>query len=154
SGITRTITALEDKSRVLTAADFGFSDVDGNGFAAVKVTTLPAKRGLILDGAAVSAGQLISIADINAGKLAFKGAPNGNGVGYAGFTFQLKDNGGAANGVVDLAQSPDKLTITLHDALPISSGTTRTITAVEDKSRVLTAADFGFSDVDGNGFAA
>jgi hypothetical protein len=48
---------------------------------------------------------MISIADINAGKLAFKGAANGNGAGYANFTFQVKDNGGTASGGVDLDQS-------------------------------------------------
>ena len=83
SGTNATIVAIEDAARVLTAADFGFSDADGHALTAVKVTTLPGAGQLTLNGAAVAVGQLISVANINAGKLAFKGALNGNGNNYA-----------------------------------------------------------------------
>ena len=84
SGTTSTITALEDTARVLTAADFGFTDAtDGNTLAAVRITTLPGAGTLRNNGVAVSAGQFISIADINAGKLAFQAALNANGAAYA-----------------------------------------------------------------------
>jgi hypothetical protein len=50
-GINKTITAVEDTARVLTSADFGFGDTEGNAFTAVKVTTLPGAGKLTLDGA-------------------------------------------------------------------------------------------------------
>ena len=44
-----------DTAYVFTAGDFGFSDADGNGLEAVRITTLPIAGGLTLDGNAVSA---------------------------------------------------------------------------------------------------
>ena len=112
SGTSSTITALEDTARVLTAADFGFSDAaDGNTLAAVKITTLPGAGTLRNNGVAVTAGQTISIADINAGQLAFQAALNANGAAYAQFSFQVQDNGGTADGGVDLDQTPNTLTV-------------------------------------------
>ena len=63
---------------VFTAADFGFTDPNdspANSLLAVKITTLPGVGTLFLDSdgpggaapVAVSAGQFISLADINAG---------------------------------------------------------------------------------------
>ena len=50
----------------------------------------------------------MSVADISAGKLKFTPAANANGAGYATFTFQVQDDGGTANGGVDLDQSPTR----------------------------------------------
>ena len=112
SGTSSTITALEDTARVLTAADFGFSDAaDGNTLAAVKITTLPGAGTLRNNGVAVTAGQTISIADINAGHLTFQAALNANGAAYAQFNFQVQDNGGTTAGGVDLDQTPNTLTV-------------------------------------------
>ena len=57
---------------------------------------------LTLSGVGVIAGQSISAADIAAGNLVFTPTANANGVGYASFTFQVQDDGGTANGGVDL----------------------------------------------------
>ncbi len=46
------------------------------------------------------------VADITAGQLVFTPAANANGTGYASFTFQVQDDGGTANGGVDLDPSP------------------------------------------------
>jgi uncharacterized protein (DUF2141 family) len=154
SGTNATIVAIEDAARVLTAADFGFGDADGHALTAVKVTTLPGAGQLTLNGAAVAAGQLVGIANINAGMLAFKGALNGNGAGYANITFQVQDNGGTASSGVDLDPSPNTLTLNLTAVNDAPSGTNKTVTTKEDVAYVLKAADFGFTDVDGNGFAA
>ena len=59
----------------------------------------------------MTAGQFVSVADINAGLLVFTPAANANGTGYASFTFQVQDDGGTANGGVDLDQSANTLTI-------------------------------------------
>ena len=61
-----------------------------------------------------TAGQFISVADINAGKLMFTpGAPTRNGSGLRHFTFQVQDDGGTANGGVELDPTPNTLTITV-----------------------------------------
>jgi hypothetical protein len=88
---------------VLTAANFGFSDQDGNSFLAVEITTLPALGILKYDGAAATAGQFITVSDIEAGKLIFDASNVWNQRdGWTIFTFQVQDNGGTANGGVDL----------------------------------------------------
>ena len=46
-----------------------------------------------------------------AGNLVFTPAANANGDGYASFTFQVQDNGGTANGGVDIDQSANTITI-------------------------------------------
>ncbi len=109
AGADSTATINEDTSLVLTAGQFGFSDVNdnpANTLAAVKITTLPGAGSLTLNGAAVTAGQFIDIADINAGHLVFTPAANANGNGYASLTFQVQDNGSGSN--LDL--SPNTLT--------------------------------------------
>ncbi len=110
AGADRTITLTEDGSRTLTATDFGFTDSDGNTFAGVRIAALPGAGTLRLDGTAVTAGQIVSAADIAAGKLVFAPAANGNGTGYASFTFQVQDNGGTANGGIDIDASANTLT--------------------------------------------
>src|SRR5262249_44308910 len=149
-----TITALEDTARLLTAADFGFTDVDGNALAAVKVTTLPTHGKLTLNGVALAAGQLVSIADINAGKLAFTGALNANGAAYAAFTFQVEDNGGTANGGVNLDATPNTLTV---NVTPVNDAPTAVVLSsvhgpiAENTSTAapIKIADITVTDIDG-----
>ena len=50
----------------------------------------------------MTAGQFVPVADISGGMLKFTPAANANGAGYAIFTFQVQDDGGTANGGVDL----------------------------------------------------
>ena len=82
---------LEDASYTFTTADFGFSDPSdspANALLAVKIGALPGAGTLRLDGAAVSAGDFVSAADIAAGKLRFAPAANANGAGHASFSFR------------------------------------------------------------------
>ena len=99
------MTTLEDTAYVFASADFGFSDASdspANTLLAVKISTLPGAGSLTDNGVAVTAGQSIVLADITGGKLAFTPAANANGNSYASFTFQVQDDGGTANGGVDL----------------------------------------------------
>jgi hypothetical protein len=62
----RTITTNEDTARALAVADFGFSDVDaGNTLQSVTLTSLPTAGSLKLNGVAVTAGQVVSVADLS-----------------------------------------------------------------------------------------
>jgi VCBS repeat-containing protein len=114
AGTDKTVSMLEDNSYTFTAADFGFSDsIDGNSLLAVKITTLPGAGSLKLDGVAVTVGQTISVTDLDANKLVFTPAANGNGATYATFTFQVQDDGGTANGGVDLDPTPNLITFSV-----------------------------------------
>src|SRR5204863_163223 len=132
-----------------TAADFGFSDPNDSpayNLLAVKISTLPSAGTLTDNGVAVTAGQFVSAADIAAGLLKFSPAANANGAAYAGFSFQVQDDGGTANGVVDLAQSPNTLTINVTPVNDAPAGADKTLTTLDDTAFTFMAADFGFSD--------
>ena len=141
SGANATVTTNEDTGYVFGAADFGFSDPNdnpANSLLAVKVTTLPGAGTLTDNGVAVTAGQFVSVADITAGKLVFTPAANANGNNYARFTFQVQDNGGTANGGVDLDPTPNTMTVNVTPVNDAPTGTDKTVTTNED-----TAYTFG-----------
>jgi VCBS repeat-containing protein len=131
-GASKTVTTDEDVAYVFQASDFGFtdpSDSPANALKAVKVTTLPAAGTLLLNGAAVAAGQSVLATDVAAGKLSFLPAANANGAGYASFTFQVQDDGGTANGGVDLDPTARTLTVNVtpvNDA-PVATADARTM---------------------------
>ena len=113
-GTSRTVSTLENTAYVFTTADFGFADADdapGNALLNVSIASLPAAGSLTDNGVAVSAGQRVSVSDIAGGRLVFTPAANANGAGHASFAFQVQDNGGTANGGVDLDPAPKTTTI-------------------------------------------
>ncbi len=76
-----------------------------------------------MNGTNVTVGQIVSVANINSGLLKFVPAANANGTSYASFTFQVQDNGGTANGGLDLDQSANTMTVNVtavNDAPTIS----------------------------------
>ncbi len=113
SGADKTITLDEDTSYRFSARDFGSTDANdmpGNSFHSVRITTLPTAGTLTLNGVAVAQGDQIAAAQL--GLLRFTPAANQFGTGYASFTFQVRDDGGTANGGVDL--DPVAKTITFN----------------------------------------
>ncbi|MFC7497697.1 Ig-like domain-containing protein [Enterovirga sp. GCM10030262] len=120
-GTDNTIGIDEDAIHTFEQGDFGFSDpVEGDALQSVVITTLPAEGTILLRfdfgppigflNIPVSAGQAVSVADIDAGNLFYQPAANGYGDDYASFTFQVKDDGGTANGGVDTDQSANTIT--------------------------------------------
>ncbi len=83
----------EDTSRVFTAADFNFADVDtGDTLASVRIDTLTVGSGTFqLSGVDISASDVIAVADINAGNLVFTPAADANGTDLLIFTFSVND---------------------------------------------------------------
>jgi hypothetical protein len=99
AGTDATATAIEDTAYVLSGADFGFTDIDAaDALSAVRIDalSLPVGATLRVSGVAVTAGQVISAADIAAGRLVFRAAPDAIGAGYASFAFSVRDTGGPA----------------------------------------------------------
>ncbi|NQZ48536.1 MAG: hypothetical protein HRT63_13565, partial [Erythrobacter sp.] len=142
-----TLTTLEDTPLGFTAANFGFTDVNDapDNFNSVIITTLPTNGVLELSGVAVTAGQEIIVADIP--NLSFTPAANANGAGYDAFTFQVRDDGGTANGGVDTDQTANTVTIDVTSVNDAPSGTDATLTTNEDTAYTFAAGDFGFTDV-------
>jgi|GEM_PF-4017369 len=147
AGTDKTITSNEDQSYTFLASDFGFSDpIDGNALLAVKITTLPGAGTLTDNNVAVTAGQTVSVADINSGLLKYAPAANGNGNGYSNFTFQVQDDGGTVGGGIDTDQTPNTIIFNITSVNDAPAGTDKTITSNEDQTYTFLASDFGFTD--------
>ncbi len=132
SGSPGTVQAYEDQAYVFSASDFGYSDpADGDDFDAVRVATLPVLGALTLNGLPVVAGQTIDIDDIDAGKFKYTPPAEAFGSGYASFTFQVKDDGGTANGGANLDPTPETLTIDV-DSRPDVTNVVVSQTVVQD----------------------
>ena len=117
----------EDTPVVLGTANFSFTDADaGQALANVRIDTLPANGTLLLNGVAVTAGQVISAADIAAGNLSFVPGANGNGTGYASFSFSVQDSGGAFD------TTPNTITFDIAAVNDAPVANPDTIGAVED----------------------
>src|SRR5215210_24534 len=149
AGTNTTVTAVEDTQYVFSAANFGFTDPNdspANALSAVKITTIPGVGSLTLSGVAVTAAQSISVANITAGNLKFTPSANANGTGYASFTFQVQDDGGTANGGVDLDASANSMTVNVTAVNDAPAGTNNTVTTNEETQYTFAAVDFGFTD--------
>src|SRR5262249_26619199 len=137
-GADNTITTLEDVPYVLSAADFGFSDPSDtffgppNLFKAVILTSVPADDTLLLSGAPVLATQLpLTVPVTQLGDLVFQPALDESGAAYAGFSFRVKDDGGTANGGVDISLAPNTITFDVkpvNDAPSFSKGSDLNVT--------------------------
>jgi hypothetical protein len=161
TGSDKTVTTAENTGYILTASDFGFADAHdspANNLLAVEITALPTNGTLTDNGAAVTSGQFIAVADITGGKLVFTPATNATGTNYDSFDFKVQDDGGTANGGVDTATSANTITVnvTATPAPPNMppSGADKTVTTLEDKAYAFTTSDFGFSDTDANSLQA
>ncbi len=118
SGADKTISVSQGTAYSMTRADFGFSDAGPlNAFLAVKIATLPASGSLTLDGVPVTAGQFVSVADLDSGELEYFPPTSATSNEFAHFTFQVQDDGGTSDGGKDLDRSPN--TITLVPSLDI-----------------------------------
>src|SRR5262249_23032067 len=151
-GADNTVTTPEDTAYVFKVADFPFTDPNdspANALAAGKINGLPSAAAgtLPATGIAVTAGQSVSIADIIGSKLMFTPAANANG--SPSFTFQVQDDGGIANGGVDLAQVPNTMTINVTPVNHAPVANNDNYTMAEDQILVsgVLAND---TDADGN----
>ena len=149
AGADKTITTSEDTPYILTVADFGFTDpVDSPANTLQSVTVNPTSAGtLALNGVALTAATVVSVAQINAGLLTFTPAANANGTGYASLSFQVTDNGGTAGGGQNTDQSANAITfnVTAVNDAPVALPATATTA----ENTVLNSSVPAATDIDG-----
>ena len=145
-----TQTTLEDTPVILGSADFGtYSDPENTPLAAVKITSLPVLGSLQYNNGsawiAVVQDQVISKADLDAGKLQFVPALNGNGSGYVGIGFKVSDGTAFAVNANTLS-----INVTPVNDAPTVSGPVSLANGVEDTPYTFTTAQLlaHASDVD------
>ncbi|HEY0201609.1 MAG TPA: hypothetical protein VGC24_07945, partial [Burkholderiaceae bacterium] len=117
TGTPTTVSTSQNTSYTFQAADFGFSDPSdspADAFSAAKITTLPAQGTLTLNGTPVVAGQLVVVADISSGKLAYAPVTGASGSPYSSFTFQVQDNGTGNTNTVTFLTNQSTLAGTLN----------------------------------------
>ncbi|MGE0468789.1 MAG: cadherin domain-containing protein [Nitrospira sp.] len=144
TGVDATVTINEDTPHTLTAANFGFSDVDaGDSLSAVRIDSVPTADTLTLSGISVTDGQVIAVGDIAAGNLLFTPAPNAIGMSYANLTFSVRDSSNA----FDTAPNTLTIDVTAVNDAPILS-TNEGATVDEGASIILSAKNLDVVDVD------
>ncbi|MEZ6059074.1 MAG: hypothetical protein R3C19_01800 [Planctomycetaceae bacterium] len=125
SGADNTVATVRDQDYVFSTGDFGFSDVDGDNLQSVILTTFASNGTLFVDvnddgvidaGEALTIGQAVTAPIIQAGQLKFRPVAGASGIGYDSFSFQVRDDGGTANGGVDIDPTPNTMTIDVNDA--------------------------------------
>ena len=142
TGTNGVVTLNEDSSHSFSADDFGFTDADlGDSLQAVRIDSLPTAGSLQLNGAAVNAGQVISLADL--GNLTFRPAPDASGDNYSALTFSVSDQAGQfalapSTLSFDVTPVADAPIVTIE--LGAGSISTTTITTAN-----VTTSDQGFS---------
>ncbi|WP_324749472.1 Ig-like domain-containing protein [Sphingomonas sp. LY54] len=157
AGNDETQTILEDGRHDFAASEFHFSDIDGDTFASVVVTTLPGNGLLFLDTdgvggtapVAVTAGQEILVQYLD-GRFYYIPDANESGVGHDTFTFQVRDN----RGTNDLDQSPNTFTfdVTAVNDAPVLA-TTGGTTYTEGGAPLPLVTTIDVTDVDNANFA-
>ncbi|MBA5874907.1 MAG: DUF4347 domain-containing protein, partial [Nitrospira sp. CR1.2] len=144
TGADATITLAEDTTHTLTAANFGFSDVDaGDSLSAVRIDTVPSAGSLTLSGVAVTAGQVIAVSDLMAGQLVFTPAADATGTGYASVTFSVRDSASSYDA------APNTLTF---DVTPVNDAPVNTVPGAQtvNEDTALALSGLSVADVDGN----
>ena len=137
-----TVSTDEDAGYVFAAADFSYSDSDGEPLASVKITGPPAagKGHLAVDGAPVAAADLpqtVTATELADGMLTYTPPANRNGTGYSSFTFRVNDG---------TADSPE-YTMTINVNLPATGRPT--ISGTLQLGETLIAETSGIGDYDG-----
>ena len=141
-----TVTMDEDTGYIFAVASFNYLDSDGDALSSVKIVTLPGsgKGTLKLDATAIVSEDLpktVTKDDLDNNKLEYSPLPNGNGTGYASFTFKVND--GTVDSTLDYT-----MTIDINQVNDRATGKP-TIGGTARASQMLTADIRGIADVDG-----
>jgi len=152
-----TLNMVEDTPYTLALSDFEFSDPhDGNNLLAIQIVSIPLNLSLLLNGVAVSSGDIISTTDVSAGNLTLHPQTNTFGSSYDSLRYRVQDDGGIANSGDDTSDNIATMTIDIAavndmpgftvSPLPILRGESASLTShivaidpdVEPDQRVIT----------------
>ena len=103
-GTSAVVTIARNTSWIFEASDFGFTDpydTPPDSLLAVKITTLPARGSLRLNGDLITAGKVIAVHDLDEGNLIFSPEKDAFASPYAVIWFKVIDNGGTDRGGFD-----------------------------------------------------
>src|SRR5205085_9587255 len=119
-------------------------DNGANAFNRVKIVTLPTNGSLTVGGAAVVAGDFITLTQLAQG-LKYNPPANKSGNALGSFTFQVEDNGGTANSGINLDPTIHNLTVNVSSLNDAPAGADKTVTINEDATYTFAAPVGGVS---------
>ena len=122
------VIAIENQDYTFTAADFNFSDSDGDPLASVTIKVRPASGTLKLDNANVRVDATVTKAQLDAGSLTYTPPTDQTGTGVAFFYFAVSD------GIAE-STSVYRMTIDIAEDT-IAPGRPRNLTAVPGNGAV------------------
>ena len=137
-----TAPVIEDTDYTIRRALFSYMDPENDAFSAIVVATLPSEGSLRVGVNAATAGQQVTVAQLNAGELVYRPPSNLNGDAVDSFTFRVVDAQDRQSTVaytmtINIAARPDPA-----EGMPTISGVARV-------GRTLTASISDISDPDG-----
>jgi hypothetical protein len=140
----------EDVNFVFASANFNFTDIDGDSFFSLRISSIETAGSLYLDANSngindaedVVLNQVILFADIS--KLKFISALNQNGSPYTQFSFQVSD------GTVFSVVYALVINVNVINDSPVAAS--KTVQTVQSINYNFSVSDFSYSDVEGNAF--
>ncbi len=123
---------INESTYTFTQSQFSFTDAAGesNAFKSVILTTLPGSGSLTLNGVAVTAGQEVSVAQIQSGLLKYT---VDSSRADSSFTFQVRADGGTANGGKDTSDAKT-FNFSADQYVPTANADSSTLTPVSGGS--------------------
>jgi VCBS repeat-containing protein len=152
TGLDNTVNTNEDIDRIITAADFGYNDADGDPFTQIQIFSTVSVGTLFLDidddnivdgGEPVAANDIISIGDISLNRLKFRPIANAYGASYDNFRFYVND-GNDGNSVLNYLM--DINVNAVNDDPTITTNTGSTLN--EDAVHTISQAELETTDVE------
>ncbi len=143
NGSAATLAVNKNGSLALQRADFGFADAAGEGHAFQSVRVQAPSAGLLrLAGVSITSATEVTVAQLDAGSLVFTPAAGASGTAYATLGFQVRDDGGSADGGVDLDPVPRTLTFDVSNGAPAitsnGGGASANLSLAENTAAVAT----------------
>lgn len=147
-----TVSATEDNDKTFASTDFTYSDTEGSAMSLVQIATAPSAgtlyndanlNGTVDGGETLSASSTITKTEIDAGKLKFKPAANGNGTPYTTFTFKVNDG-------TDYSASSYTMTINVSATNDPPAAANNSVTFNEDNDKTFAASEFNYTDSEGS----
>jgi|GEM_PF-739635 len=146
------ISTAEDSNKTFAESNFNFADVDtGDTLASVRIDTLPTFGTLKLSGTAVTAGDVITAANI--GNLTY--SPPANASGSTSFTYSVNDGTGFATSTATMNVSvsarndaPTNVSLSnssVKEVVPGAVVGTVNATDVDDSNLTYTVSDSRFT---------
>ncbi len=140
SGSNGSSLGLEDTDYVFATTDFGFTDPDtGDSLGGLRIESLPASGVLMLNGTSLAPGTGLPVtataADLAAGQLVYRPAPDQFGLNLASFGFRVVDNAGLVSAIQTQSISASGVNDT-----PTVQGTRSVVVAVGGAANISNAA--------------